>query len=1162
MKKKDCPVCYVSGYLVVKYLLIMKLAIFIILFTGTQVLAFNGYSQERINLDVKGYSIISVIQKLESSYDYRFLYENDLKGDSTKVDVFAKNATIDYVMQKLLDKSSFSYKKINKGLVVIISHKNSVKAIPITGKVSNLNGEPLSGVSVIEKGTANGVVTDQNGVYAINVKDERSILAISAVGYLSQEISVKDNSYSNIVMIPDDQSLDEVVVIGYGQTIRKNLTTSQTSISSKEIERTVNTTFDQALQGRSAGVMVTTNSAQPGGGISVNIRGLSTLSGTPDPLYVIDGVQLQPSLTGYNNSSSLNPIAQLNPNDIENIEILQGPAASAIYGSRATNGVVLVTTKRGKQGATSIRYDFLYSLQDKPKEIPVLNLKDWVIMNNELRRFKNNEIPNNQKDSSILEDGTNWQQAIFRRAPLKKHQLAFSGGNDKTTFYLSAERFDQQGVVLGSEFNRTGLRLNLDNRTKNWLKLGVNLNVNQTNDNVSTTVNDVIRYAFSLPPYIPVRNPDGSYGGFSTLEGGNRADQLNPFAKAEIMTNTQKRNSFNGGVNATFFLLKGLQFRTNLNTSYSNSNALNFTPTYQIGVSYVDRAVLSQSSGTNYYYNWNQLLEYNTKFRDAHNITIMVSHEAQQSRYEGLSGSRTGFPLNELPGGEIPGINLGDDIGQVVGGYKGAWAQESYLGRLTYGFRDKYLATFTYRGDGSVNFGENNRWGYFPSASLAWRADQEPFIKNALPEISTLKLRFETGLTGNQGSIAGVYAALRPVTSPWGNGFLVNRYKNPDLKWESTFTNNFGFNLGLWKDKLTIEGDFYLRKTDNLLMPNPLPLYMGTSGAGAIEAPIVNLGALQNKGWAFTVKTVNISTKNFSWTSNFNISRNKTKINKFYQETSVVDMINWKAGGGFIQRSAIGNEAWQFWGYKSDGIFKTYDEIMNSAVPRAGSTNARLPFAYTGVYLGDYKYVDLDGDSLITPQDMTYIGNPYPDFTFGFANDFTWKGLSMSLLIIGSKGNDVYNAFRYSYLNPWRVFNYYNVLQESYDGYARIGYDEFREPYLINPDATVARIEGANGNWERASDRFVEDASYIRIKNLTFSYQIPVHILNKIKVVNNLRVGFGIQNLYTFTKYTGYDPEVGIDIGHQSDVSRRTFGVDVGQYPQVRSYNFNIGITL
>lgn len=1038
----------------------------------------------------------------------------------------------------------------------------SQETVTISGVVKSVNNEPIAGAVITVLGKEKGAITNINGEFSLECLIGDSI-RVSSMNYTAQTYIIRNDSRLEITLgEASDGELDEVVVIGYGQTTRKNLTTAQTTISSKDIERTVNTTFDQALQGRSAGVMVTTNSAQPGGGISVNIRGLSTLSGTPDPLYVIDGVQIQPSLTGYNNSSSLNPIAQLNPNDIESVEILQGPSASAIYGSRATNGVVLVTTKRGKQGATSIRYDFLYTLQDKPREIPVLNLKDWVIMNNELRRFKNNAIPNNQLDSSILEDGTNWQQAIFRRAPLKKHQLSFSGGNDKTTFYLSAERFDQQGVVLGSAFDRTGVRLNLDNRTKSWLKLGVNLNVNQTNDNVNTTVNDVIRYAFSLPPYIPVRNADGTYGGFSTLEGGNRADELNPFAKADLMTNTQKRNNFNGGVNATFFLLKGLQFRTSFNVNYSNSNALNFTPTYQIGVSYVDKAVLSQSSGTNYYYNWNQLLEYNTKFNDAHDVTVMVSHEAQESRYEGLSGSRTGFPLNEFPGGEIPAINLGDDIGQVVGGYKGAWAQESYLGRLSYGYRNKYLATLTYRGDGSVNFGENNRWGFFPSGSLAWRVDQEPFIKNAQTAISTLKLRFETGLTGNQGSIAGVYAALRPIASPWGNGFLVNRYKNPDLKWESTFTNNFGFNFGFWRDRLTIEGDFYLRKTDNLLMPNPLPLYMGTSGAGAIEPPIVNLGALQNRGWAFTIKTINIENKNFSWTSNFNISHNKTKINKFYQETSVVDMTNWKAGGGFIQRSAVGNEAWQFWGYKSDGIFKTQDEVMNSAVPRIGTTDERLPFAYTGVYIGDYKYVDLNGDGLITPQDMTYIGNPYPDFTFGIANDVTWKGLSMSLLIIGSQGNDVYNAFRYSYLNPWRVFTYYNVLQESYDGYARIGYDEFGKPYLLNPDATVPRIEGANGNWSRASDRFVEDASYIRIKNLTFSYQVPTQILNKIKVVSNIRLGFGIQNLYTFTKYSGYDPEVGIDIGHGSDVNRRTFGVDVGQYPQVRSYNFNLGITL
>lgn len=1150
-------ICAMSEF--IKYFLLMKLAAFLILFFSFQSFAYNTYSQKTITIELKNVSITRAFKAIEEQGDYRFVYSDEIIPKSKYVSIYAKEATFASVLRKILEGTTLSYELKGEKLVII---KESSPSHLMKGKVIDEKGLPISGVSIIEKGTSNGTITATDGSFLLNVKDQNAILALSMVGYESKEIQVRGNYDATITLKLTDSKLDEVVIIGYGQATRKTLSTAQTTISAKDIEKTVNTTFDQALQGRSAGVVVTTNSAQPGGGLSVNIRGISTLGGTTDPLYVIDGVQTQPGITGYNNSSSLNPLAQLNPTDIENIEILQGPSAAAIFGSRATNGVVIVTTKRGKTGDTKINYDLLYTLQDTPKEIPVLDLKEWVIMNNQLRRFKNNAIPLNQTDSSILGLGTNWQRAIFRRAPIAKHQLSVSGGNEKTTFYLSAERFDQQGVVRGSGFNRTGIRLNLDNQTKKWLKIGLNINANQTNDDVNTTVNNSINYAFSLPPYIPVYNADGTYGGFSTLEGGNRADQLNPFAKADLMTNTQKRNNLNGGFNATLFLLKGLQFRTSLNASYNNTTTVDFTPTYHIGVSYVDAAVLNERNSNNYYYNWNQLLEYRTKIKEAHDVTLMVSHESQESRSQGLTGQRTGFPVNELPGGQIPGINLGDAIGQVVGGWKGWWAQESYLGRLSYNYKNKYFATFSYRGDGSVNFGENNRWGFFPAGSFAWRVSEEKFIKNSTTIISDLKLRFETGTTGNQGSIAGVYAALRAVPSPWGNGFLVNRYKNPDLKWESTYTNNFGFNLGLWNDRLSIEGDYYIRNTDNLLMPNQLPYYMGTAGAGAIEPPIVNLGALQNKGWAFTLRSINISGKDFRWTSNFNISHNKTKINKFYQETAVFDMTNWRAGGGFIQRSAVGNEAWQFWGYKSDGIFKTIEEVKNSPVPQNGTIRERLPLGYNGVFIGDYKYKDINNDSLINPMDMTYIGNPYPRYTFGFTNEFNWKNLSLSVIVIGSQGNQVYNAFRYNYLDPFRVFNYYNVLKESYQGYARIAYDEFNEPYLINPDATVPRIEGQNGNWSRASDRFVEDASYVRIKNLTLSYQIPQLLLDRLKIIRSLRLSIGVQNLYTFTKYTGYDPEIGVDIGQGSDVQRRTFGVDVGQYPQTRSYIFNLNLGL
>ncbi len=1134
-----------------------------------------SYSQEVISIDADNVSLQSVFKEIEQKSDYFFIFRNDVRQDIlTNTDVSISSSSIEEIMNLILKNTGIKYRIFDKQIVLYKDTPErdlleaTVKAIDgvlqsnitVTGRVSDQKGEPVIGATIRLQGSSTGTATDIDGNFRLSNVPGNGTLIISSIGYETLEYPVQERAHLDIVLAEETTTLKDVVVIGYGSARRGDLTTAQTTVSAQAIEKTINTTIDQALQGRAAGVMVTTNSAQPGGGISVNIRGVSSLGNTT-PLYVIDGIQMQPPVSGYGNTSSLNPLAQLNPADIESMEILQGPSATAIYGSRATNGVILITTKRGKSGETKIQYDFQYSLQDRPREIPVLDLKEYTLMNNELRRFLQSPIPEIQQDPSILGPGTNWQKEIFRIAPLTKHQISFSGGSERTTFYLSAEKFKQGGVVVGSGFDRTGVRLNLDNKTKDWLHLGLNFNATQTNDKLNTTVTQAVRYAFTLPPYIAVRNPDGSYGGYPADEIQYHNDDLNPLARAELETHTSKRNNLSGGFNATIFLLKGLQFRTSVNTSLSNSNTTDFIPTYTIGAISKSKAEMNEAMSQTFYWNWNQLLEYKTKIKDVHDITIMASHEAQESIWKSLTGFRTGFPANEMPGEQLPSIGLGDPIGQRTGGYKGWWGQESYLARLNYNFRDRYLFTFTYRADGSSNFGKNRRWGYFPSGSFAWRVTQEPFFSSITDVVNDFKIRYETGLTGNQGSGTGLYAPLRPVASPWGNGFLVNQYGNLDLQWESTLTHNVGFNLNLFNSRITLVGDFYVRKTDNLLMSNPLPFYMGTSGAGAIESPIVNIGALSNRGWAFTLNTVNIDKRDFKWSTNFNISHNKSRIDRFYQETAVVDMTNWRAGGGFIQRSAVGQEAWQFWGYKNDGIFKTLEEVQAGPIPQKGTEETTIEIGYNGVWIGDYKYVDLDKNGRINPQDMTYIGNPYPKFTFGLTNDVTWKDFTLSVLMVGSYGNKIYNAFRYSFLRPSDVYTYGNVLRESYLGYARIGYDDNGDPYLVNTDATVARYGGSNGNWSRASDRFVEDGSYLRIKNVSLSYQIPRNLINRIKYIENVRVTFGIQNLYTFTNYSGFDPEIGIDVGHQSDVSRRTFGVDVGQYPQVRSYNLNVGVT-
>jgi TonB-linked SusC/RagA family outer membrane protein len=1014
---------------------------------------------------------------------------------------------------------------------------------PISGTVTAAtDNKGIPGASVLIKGTSVGTTTDAAGKFMLEASGD-DVLVVSFIGYISQEIKVGAQTSINIILPEDISILNEVVVVGYGEMKRADLSAAQTTVTAKDIEKTVNTTIEQAIQGRASNVYVTQNTGQPGGGISVNIRGVSTINGSNEPLYVVDGVQISGSAGGsYGQSSSTNPLAGINPSDIESIDILQGPNATSIYGSRGTNGVVIITTKRGKSGKMLANYSLTYSLQDKPTLLPTLSLREYAEMVNIYRsQIGNTPIPEFQ-DPSLLGEGSNWQKELFRQAPLTKHQLSLSGGNDKTTYYLSGEYFKQEGVVQGSAFDRYAFRLNVDNQTRKWLKIGTNLALNQTKDRVNSTQNDLINIAIEQAPNIPVRNPDGSWGGpvnaqFSTS---------NPIALANLIDNRIRRMNALGGINVDVNLWKGLVFRTSLNGNVQFSNSYTFTPTYEMGSITNTVASSDKSSGNSVYWNWNQLLQYNTQIQK-HTIGVMVSHEAQESRYESLSGSRSGFLVNNIS--ELP---LGDVKTAVNGSSKGSWAMESYFGRINYSFADKYYIQGAFRADGSVNFGPDSRWGYFPSVSVAWRVSQEAFMKN-IPFLNELKLRFETGTTGNQGNNR-YYASLRAYTTPWGTGFANSNYSNDKLKWESTLTYNLGFNLGMFDNRLQLEGDVYIRKTDNLLMTTPLPNYMGTSGNGSITAPAVNIGSMENRGYGFTVSTVNINTGDLAWKTNFNISGFRNKLTKLYSESATLDRTYWFMSN-FLTRSQVGQPLWQFYGYVKDGIFQNQDEVSASAIP-AGNT-----VGVNSTWVGDVKYRDLNNDGKIDGQDQTVIGNPWPKFTAGFTNTVTYKGVELMVLLTASYGNDVFNYVRFRNENVTRINVGRNLLKAATE-YARLDVDGEGKTFVSNAGTTHPRITASdpNGNGNRATQDYIEDGSYLRVKNIQLSYSLPKSLYSRLSGLEGVRVAVGVQNLATFTKYKGYDPEVGAFVGNGSTPDNTTVGIDYGRYPLTRMYTFNIGI--
>ncbi|GGZ31260.1 SusC/RagA family TonB-linked outer membrane protein [Echinicola pacifica] len=1029
--------------------------------------------------------------------------------------------------------------------------------VTVTGKVSSAKGgEAIPGVSILIKGTTKGVTTNLEGNYTITVNSEDELIYRS-LGYATQEATVGNQSVINISLEEDVSNLDEFVVVGYGTMKKADMTSAHVTVSADAIEKTVNTTLEQAIQGRAAGVYVTKNTGAPGGGLSVNIRGVNSIGGSNEPLYVVDGVQIQPNTVSYGPTSSTNPLAGLNPSDIESMEILQGPSATAIYGSRATNGVVLITTKRGKAGQTNINYTYLYSLQDKPEELDVMNLRQYAEMTNTIRELTGGSSPAAFLDPSLLGEGTDWQDALFKTAALNKHALSLSGGNEATKYYLSGEYFNQEGVAQGSGFERYSLRLNLDNDVRDWLTIGVNLALSETDEQLATSSSDIINNAIQMAPNIPVQNPDGSWGGADGLNGSSlQFTPPNPIALANLLDRSFKRRGALGGINVNIRVMEGLTFTSQLNGNINYANGTFWTPTYTLGSVRNDVNSLSNKAENSFYWNWSQTLTYN-KTIDKHDFTAMFTHEAQESNWQSIEGSRQNFTSNDLPV-----LGLGSSQGATNAGNKNQWAMESYLGRLNYIYDDRYIILAALRADGSANFGPENRWGYFPSISAAWRASEENFMKG-IEQIDELKIRLETGLTGNQGSANAIYAPLSSpsVPTPWGGGFLVTRYGNPELAWEETQTYNLGFNLNMFNNRLQIEGDIYKKVTDNLLLPNPLPWYMGTEGEGSIGTPTVNIGALENSGYAFTINTINIDNRasTFRWTSNFNFSGFKTEVTKFYSESAFIDRTAWYMND-FTQRAVVGRSPWLFYGYEYEGIFQSVEEIEGSAIP-ADNNGQRLPISEDDIWVGDVKYKDQNGDNIIDERDQTFIGNPWPKFTFGTTQTLEYKGFKLDILLLGALGADVFNYSRFYNTNPNNINLGRNLLVETFE-YARVETDDDGNPYLANPNTDIPRItvSDPNGNGNRISDRFVEDGSYIRLKNINLSYEFNKQILGWQNVIRGARLSFGMQNVATWTKYKGYDPEVGAYVGNNVEASKQLIGVDYGRYPSTRMYNLSLGI--
>lgn len=1064
------------------------------------------------------------------------------------------------------------YKRLLYAFVVCFLAAGSAFAQTITGKVVDTSNQPMPGVNVIKKGTASGTTTDATGAFTLEANDD-DVLVFSFIGYASQEIRVGSQTNITVNLAEDVLALNEVVVVGYGTQRKSDLTGSVASVSGAKLAQSMVGNVDQAFQGRIAGVQVTQNSGAPGGATTVTIRGVSTL-GNNQPLYVIDGVPFVGTGTGVrgltdggNGQTSLNPLSLINPADIETIDVLKDASAAAIYGSRASNGVIIITTKRGKLGQSKISYNGYYGVQSLREKQDMMNLAQYADYRKTVATERGEVVDNHYLDPSLLGAGTDWQNEVFREAAQQSHSVSVTGGRDKTTYAVMGGFFKQDGIAIKSDLKRFNTRVNIDTEVNDWFSMGARVSYSNSFSNL---VNDgsgdgIFAQALSVQPDVPVRDANGEFAG--PPQNTNSAEvKYNPVAITMLRTNTLAQQRLTGNFFGVVQVLKDLSFRTEISLDNNHTQNINFNPTYKWGPLVNSESILQDQRGTGFGWVWTNYFTYKKTFAKDHNVTFLFGAEALKGTWQ------SGFVIKKnLATNDLPVLSQGDNVGQITGGDKMANTLSSYIGRLNYAFSDRYLATFTLRNDGSSRFGPNNKRGYFPAASVAWHASNEEFLKgNSV--LTDLKFRVGYGEVGNQEIDNYAYgSSLVTVVSPFGTTYRLNRLPNPDVKWEAGTQANIGIDLSLFQGRVDLTLDLFKRGTRDFLMPLPIPLYLGGAAGGgvfAINAPIVNLGKMENKGIDISLNTHNVRRGSFSWDTDFIFSLFRNKITKLDDSNVINNNVYLYGVFNTPTRSMVGLPIGQFYGYVTDGLFQNEEEIRNHAtqVLEPGTETETRPNGENkvdrteGVWIGDIKFKDLNGDGVINAQDQTFIGNPNPKFTFGVTNTFSYKSFTLGVFVTGSYGGKIFNALRF---RTEGMLNQSNNQLATVAGRAKIepneaggDIDDISAVHNANPDATIPRFTSTdpNGNQRLASDRWIEDGSYLRIQNISLGYTLPTAWITRAKL-SRVRIYADARNAIVFTKYSGYDPEIGAN--NQNLLAQ---SIDSGRYPTPKM--FTIGIDL
>ncbi|WP_298314000.1 TonB-dependent receptor [uncultured Aquimarina sp.] len=982
--------------------------------------------------------------------------------------------------------------------------------IDVSGIVTSDNGVPIPGANVKIKNTTNGTTTDFDGLYTISVPDENSILVFSYVGFTDQEIKVGSNKNINVTLTTSVESLEQIVVVGYGSRRKSDVTGSVSSVNSEELNAFPVLDAAQALQGRAAGVVVQSNNGgEPGAPINVRIRGNTSINASSAPLIVVDGFV-----------GGVFPQA----NDIESIEILKDASATAIYGSRGSNGVVLVTTKKGRKGKLSVEVNTTYSIQNTANRLDLLNADQFAAYQQTI-------------NSGYVQGpvNTDWQDLLYRSGSTANHQFSFSGGSDKINFYASATYFKQEGVIINSEFERISFLSNIDAQVTDKLKLGANIFGSRGNkDGVPTqstgsTVNgggdDVVSLLFRFAPDLGVQDANG----LNTINSvGDNVD--NPFAIATESIDETKTDNYRANLYANYDIFENLTFKTTFGFSTINGTQGTFSPSTLIttaGAGTGGRATITNSKSTSVLSE--NYLTYKAEIGKG-NLTLLAGYSYQKNSTDRFSAGAEGFTSDSF---SYHALQTGSNQLIPTSSFSEIEIQ-SQFGRLNFDYDDKYLLTATVRRDGSSNFAKNEKYAIFPSGAFGWKVSNENFLKDS-QTVSNLKLRASYGVTGNQaivayGSLASFASVFTPINGQTVINVTPNQVANPDLKWESSYQTNIGLDLGMFSNRISLSLDYYNINTKDLIIADSSqPEYLGFLTAASLR----NVGEINNKGFEITLNTRNISNENFSWTTDFNWSTNK---NEFVSLLNGEDIFQDASPGYFnIDQTHVlreGEAVGVFWGYEYRGVYQ------GGALPEGMAV-------FEGGEAGDQLFTDLadeDGnlDGVITTDDQQIIGDPNPDFTIGITNTFTYKDIDLSIFFQGAYGGDVMN------LTNVQLFNG--------DSNATTDVLNAWTPTNTNTDIPSAKLRG-----KQISSRFVEDGSYIRLKNIALGYNLPSQVTDKLRM-DSIRVSISAQNLVTFTDYSGLDPEVNF-LGGGGSGSQNTFnGFDFGNYPTVRSVNFSLGV--